>query len=277
MLAIMERRRMGRAGIDAPVIGVGTYKVFNVKGDAGQARCEAVVDAALDAGANLFDSSPMYGEAEKVLADSLGERRRDAIVATKVWARDRAIGEEQIEHALDWYGGTVDIYQVHNLLSLDDHLPVLHRFKDEGAVRGVGVTHYLPGSLDALLPLMRDGKVDVIQVPYHPLEQTVTREVLPEAHRLDVGVLIMTPLGGGRLVSNDGPTVDELAPLADFGVHTWPQALMKWVISDERVHCALTATSSADHMRENAAVGQPPWFTGTERLYVRRLAQKYYG
>ncbi len=267
---------MGRAGINAPVIGAGTAKVFNVKGDAGQARCEAVVDAALEAGAVLFDSSPMYGEAEKVLGLALGDRRCDAIVATKVWARDRAIGEQQIGNAVDWYGGTVDIYQVHNLLNLEDHLPVLHRLKERGVVRGVGVTHYLPGSLAELLPLMRERRIDVIQVPYHPLEQTVTVEILSEAQRLDIGVLVMTPLGGGRLLGGDGPTEQELAPLADFGVHTWAQALIKWVISDDRVHTALVATSSADHMRENIAVGQPPWFTGNERLYVRRLAEKYY-
>src|SRR5688572_13375669 len=79
----MERRILGRAGIAVPVVGLGTARVFNVRDDAGQARSEAVVDAALEFGANLFDTSPMYGEAEKVLATALVDRRADALVATK--------------------------------------------------------------------------------------------------------------------------------------------------------------------------------------------------
>ncbi|MBT8496154.1 MAG: aldo/keto reductase [Deltaproteobacteria bacterium] len=269
----MERRTLGSTGIEVPVIGQGTWKVFNVRDDAGQARCDAVVEAALDAGANFFDSSPMYGESERVLAEALGDRRGEALVATKVWARDRAVGEEQIARALGWYEH-IDLYQVHNLLSTDDHLPYLQHLKEGGRVKAIGATHYLSSAHDELIQLMRRGEIDAVQVPYHPGERWAEREIFDEATRLGIGVVVMMPLGSGRLL-HDQPDEQELAPLASFGVHTWAQVLLKWVLSDDRVHVAIPATSSADHMRDNAAAGSTPWFGGDERTYVRQLYKKY--
>jgi len=268
----MERRQLGRTGIEVPVIGLGTYKVFHVHGDAAIARCEAVVDAAIAEGANLFDSSPMYGEAEGVLARCLEDRRDEAIVATKVWARIRSVGEEQIEQALDWFE-RVDLYQVHNLLALDDHLPYLRHLKEAGRVGAVGVTHYLPSRIPDLLELMRGGQVDAVQVPYHPGERGIENQLLPEAESSGIGVIIMSPLGSGRLMERR-PEPAALAPLARFGVFTWAQALLKWITSDPRISAVIPATSSADRMRENAAAGAPPFFTGEERTYVRRLFEQ---
>ena len=66
----------------------------------------------------------------------------------------------------------------------------------------------------------------------------------------------MVPLGSGRLVRIAPPERD-LEPLREFGVETWAQALLKFVLSDERVSCAIPATSSPDRMRENARAGEP--------------------
>ena len=190
--------------------------------------CEAVADTAMadPSGPGLFDTSPMYGRAEGLLADCLSERRDDALVATKVWSRTRAVGEQQIDRALDWFE-RVDIYQVHNLLAKDDFLPYLHHLKAGGRVRAVGASHYLPSSFPQLLALMRRREIDTVQVPYHPLERTVEADLLPEAERLGIGVIVMTPLATGNLLKRE-PSAAELAPLAEFGVHTWAQALLKW-------------------------------------------------
>ncbi len=257
------------------VIGLGTYRVFNTKGDAGTVRCEAVVDAALECGANVFDSSPMYGESERVLAETLRGRRDEAFVATKVWARDRAVGELQIERALDMYGH-VDLYQVHNLLAVDDHLPYLRHLREAGRIGAVGATHYLPSAYPQLLALMRTGAVDAIQIPYHPLERSAEAEVLPEAERLGIGVIVMTPLGNGSLLAGT-PSEADLARLVGFDVFTWPQVLLKWILSNPAVTTVIPATASPDHMRENAVAGNPPWFTGDQRLLVRRLAARFQG
>jgi aryl-alcohol dehydrogenase-like predicted oxidoreductase len=212
----------------------------------------------------------MYGEAERVLALSLAGRRDQAIVATKVWAKSRAIGEEQIEQALAWYE-RVDLYQVHNLLATGEHLPYLRHLKDGGRVGAIGATHYLTGEIPALIELMRAGAIDTVQVPYHPLERTIERSLLPAAADLGVGVVIMMPLATGQLVRTV-PSDQQLRPLAPFGVATWSQALLKWSLSDPRVHVVIPATGQPAHMIANAAAGHPPWFGADERRYVEQLA-----
>ncbi len=68
------------------------------------------------------------------------------------------------------------------------------------------------------------------------------------------------------------PELEALAPLREFGVETWAQALLKWVVSDERVDVAIPATKHPERVRENAAAGSPPWFGPEERRYVEKLA-----
>jgi aryl-alcohol dehydrogenase-like predicted oxidoreductase len=266
----MERRQLGKTGLRVPVIGLGTWRVFNVRDDAGEARCEAVADAAIDAGANFFDTSPMYGEAERVLGLVIADRREEAIVTTKVWARVRAVGEQQIEQAIGWFE-RVDLYLVHNLLALRDHLPALRELRDRGLVGAVGGSQYLPSAYPELIELMRDGTLDAVEIPYHPLEREAEEELLPAAEEHDIGVIAMRPFGSGALLANP-PSPEDLAPLAEFGIRTWPQALLKWLLSDRRVHVAIPATSSADHMRENAEAGGPPWLGEAERERIRELA-----
>jgi hypothetical protein len=64
----------------------------------------------------------------------------------------------------------------------------------------------------------------------------------------------------------------ELEPLRPFGVTTWARALIKWGLSDPRVHVCLAATAQPGRVAENAAAGLPPWFGADERAYVQRLA-----
>jgi diketogulonate reductase-like aldo/keto reductase len=265
----MQRRPLGATGIEVPAVGLGTYRVFNVEGDADAARCEAVVDAAIAAGAGLIDTSPMYGQAERVVAGAI-EGRRDAVVlTTKVWARTRAIGEEQIKAALEWFD-RVDLYQVHNLLAFADHRPLLEALVGDGRVGAIGASHYLPSAIPELCTLIASGAVGAVQVPYHPGEKTIERELLPLAAEHGVGVIVMSPLGQGRLLDR-APDEAALLPLAPFGVTSWGQALLKWILGDPRVSCVIPATGRVDHMAENAAAGAPPHFGVHERLYVEEL------
>src|SRR4051812_19963522 len=138
----MERRAFGNAGFDVPAVGMGTWQTFDVRGPAAEANARAIVDAALEAGADLFDSSPMYGEAERVLGLALDGRRDAALVATKVWTSDPAEGREQIDRSLRYFGGRVELFQIHNLVAWREHLPVLERLRDAGHIRAIGATHY---------------------------------------------------------------------------------------------------------------------------------------
>jgi aryl-alcohol dehydrogenase-like predicted oxidoreductase len=270
---ILERRELGMSGLEVPVVGLGTWQVLDVRGPEERSRHE-IVRAALEEGANLFDSSPMYGEAERVLGDALQEHGRErAIVATKVWTSNDGEAERQIENSLGYFGGRVELYQVHNLVAVERRLDTLHRLKEEGTVRAVGATHYSRAAFGDLTSVMRSGRVDFVQVPYNAAETSVTEEVLPLAQELGLGVISMVPLGSGRLVRNAPPERD-LEPLREFGVETWAQALLKFVLSDERVSCAIPATSSPDRMGENARSGEPPWFGEDERRYVAGLARR---
>jgi aryl-alcohol dehydrogenase-like predicted oxidoreductase len=267
----VEYRELGRTGLRVPAVGMGTWDTFDVRGRAREAERRRVVDAALERGASFFDSSPMYGQAERVLGGTLEGRRHRAQIATKVWARSVGEGRDQIERALGFYEGRVELYQIHNLVSWREHLPVLEELRDRGAVGAIGATHYSRSAFDELAGVMRTGRIGVVQIPYNPVENEVEREILPLAEELGIGVVVMRPLGQGSLMRRP-PGESELAPLREFGISTWAQALLKWILSEPRCHVAIPATTSPDHMAEDAAAGEPPWLGPEERDLVSRLA-----
>jgi aryl-alcohol dehydrogenase-like predicted oxidoreductase len=257
----VERRELGGTGISVPLIGMGTWRTF----DTGEDR-RSLVEEAIAAGMDLFDSSPMYGRAEAVLARALEGSRDEALVATKVWTPGPDEGHLQVERALGLFG-TVDVYQVHNLVNVPAHLPLLERLKAEGRVRAVGATHYSESAFGDLAALMRTGRLDMVQIPYNPLRREAERVLLPLAADLRLGVLVMSPLQGGILDRRPSPAV-----LRELGVETWAQAVLKWIASDPRVSTVLTATSRPGRPAENARAGHAPLFTPEQREIVTRAS-----
>lgn len=264
----MERRSVGTTGLALPVVGMGTWKTFDVGGERDEQRCADVVARAVGCGTTLFDTSPMYGEAQRVLSTAVGPIRSKVLIADKVWTPSASEAREQIRRALEWYG-TVDVYQIHNLVAWREHLPLLEDLKAQGKVRVVGATHYQHSAFDELIQVMETGRIEVIQIPYNAAERLVEQEILPLADDLGIGVLVMKPLGTGALV---GRAPHGLHDFERFGVRSWAQILLKWILSDPRVHSVLPATSSADHAEENAAAGLPPWFDPETREWIARKA-----
>jgi aryl-alcohol dehydrogenase-like predicted oxidoreductase len=269
----IEVRAFGTTGLSVPVVGMGTWQTFDVRGAEADARARTIVDAALDSGATVFDSSPMYGEAERVLGWALEGRRERAFVATKVWTSSAREGRLQAERALAYFGGRIDLYQVHNLVAWREQLDLIDRLKAEGRVRLSGATHYSESALGDLARVIDSGRVDAIQIPYNPLQRVVERDMLARAADHGVGVVVMRPFAEGALTRRPPPE-SALAPLAPFGVRTWAQALIKWILSDTRCHVTIPATSHPERMRENAAAGEPPWFDAEARALVARLARE---
>jgi len=257
----MEERRRG------PVVGLGTWNTF--VGD--RELAWEVVGAALDARCRIFDSSPMYGGAEESLGFALAERRAAATVATKIWAGSVEEGRAQFADQLRWFG-RVEIEQVHNLVAWEEHLPWLEEEREAGRIDRLGVTHYQASAFGELARALRTGRFSVLQVPYNPLERECEQELLPLAAELGIAVIAMRPLGDKSRLPNPPPP-EALAPLRELGVSTWPQALLKWALSDERIDAVIPATKNPDHARENAAAGKPPWLDPEERKLVERLAQ----
>jgi aryl-alcohol dehydrogenase-like predicted oxidoreductase len=259
----MEHRTLGKTGLQVPVVGMGTWRTFDVLGRAAQNNARAVVDAALAAGANFFDTSSMYGEAERVLGETLRGRRDRAIIATKIWTSSAREGQAQAERALKFFDNYI----------WQEHLKMLEQLRDAGRVHAIGATHYSSYYFGELRQVMQTGRITAIQIPYNPWEREVEREILPLAADLGLGVVVMRPFAEGSLMHRR-PSEADLAPLKPFGVTTWAQALIKWILSDPRCHVTIPATSRPERVTENAAAGEPPWFGPDERALVAGLATR---
>ncbi len=212
----------------------------------------------------------MYGAAESSLAAALEERRDQADVLTKIWTASPAEARAQLGAQLAWFG-RIELEQVHNLVAWEEHLPWLEGEVEAGRIERLGVTHYAPSAFGELARALRTRRFQAVQLPYNPAERTCERELLPLAAELGIAVVVMQPLGVGELLRRP-PSEAELRPLAEFGVATWAQALLKWAVSDPRIDLVIPATRRPERMRENAVAGSPPWFGPEERAYVERLA-----
>ena len=252
----MERRRFGRTELRVPVVGLGTWQTFDV-GPEREGRARDVVEAVWQDGTRFFDSSPMYGRAEGVLGRALGQRREAAWVATKIWTSSLGEARSQLAHQLEFFGGRIDLEQVHNLVRWREHLDWMEEERAAGRIGFLGATHYAASAFAELEEVMQTGRIDAIQVPYNPLEREAERRILPLAAELDLGVIAMRPLGGGSLIRRFDAA-----------------ELLKWTLADERVHVAIPATSSVAHARANINAGQPPWPSGQERRRLADLARR---
>ena len=253
------------------MVGLGTWTVFDLP-PAEESRAVAVVEAASGAGTRFVDSSPMYGRSEAVLGRALeaANVRPATTVATKIWTPSAFEARRQLEAQLGFFGGRLELEQIHNLVAWRDHLPWLEEEVAGGRVALLGATHWNESMFGELIECMQTGRIDAVQVPYNPFERVAEREVLPLAEEMGIGVIAMRPFGEGELLRR-GPA--EASKLADLGVEMWAQALLKWTLSDRRVHVAIPATSSADHARANAIAGTPPWYDDEQRQLVERIAQ----
>lgn len=256
----MEERRLG------PVVGLGTWNTF--AGDARLAR--EIVGAALDAGCRVIDTSPMYSS-EEALGVAVEDRRDEAAIATKIWSGSAEEARAQFDDQLRLFGGHIEIEQIHNLVSWEQHLPWLEAQRAAGRVGRIGVTHYDASALGELARALRTRRFDTVQVPYSPVERECEAEVVPLAAELGVAVIVMQPLGDKARLQQP-PSAAELAPLREFGIETWAQAILKWSLSDERIDLVIPATSKPERAAANARAGTPPWLGPKERGLVARLA-----
>ena len=110
----------------------------------------------------------MYGKAERTLGAALDGRRSGAVVATKVWTDDDAVAERQIAASLSFYGGHIELLQIHNMVRWPERLRRIEELRDSGQVTLVGATHWQAASFDELEAAMVTGRLDAIQIPYNP-------------------------------------------------------------------------------------------------------------
>ena len=252
-------RPVPASGEQLPVIGLGTWQTFDVGSEDAERRpLEEVLTAFVELGGRVIDSSPMYGRAEAVVGDLTARlaRRARLFMATKVWTTGKAAGVRQMEESMSRLrSSSIDLMQVHNLVDVETHLETLGAWKAAGRIRYVGVTHYTASGHEAVVRVLERHPVDFVQINYSVAEREAERRILPLARERGIAVLANRPFAEGRLL----PAL-RARPLpvwaADLECETWSQLLLKFVVSHPAVTCAIPATSSAKHARENMQAGR---------------------
>jgi diketogulonate reductase-like aldo/keto reductase len=241
-----------------PVVGCGTWIGFDVApGSAEYQRLPGVLEALFAAGGTVLDSSPMYGRSEAVTGDLLAtsNQRAQAFLATKVWTSGRDAGIAQMEQSFQRLRTErIDLMQVHNLVDWRTHLKTLRGWKDKGRVRYVGITHYTASAYAEVEAVLRAEKLDFLQINYSLDAPEAGQRLLPLAAERGVAVIVNLPFGGGGLLRRlrDKPLP---AWAAEIGCTSWPQLLLKFVLSHPAVTCTIPGTSRPEHMADNAAAG----------------------
>jgi diketogulonate reductase-like aldo/keto reductase len=200
----MLTRPIPSTGEAMPVIGLGTWRAFDIGAEAAVRRpLREVLRLLLDAGGRMIDSSPMYGRAEAVTGDLLAEQvaRPRAFLATKVWTTGGARGLDQMRRSAQLLRSEViDLMQIHNLVDWRTHLASLRRMKEEGQIRYIGITHYTIGALKELARiLVSEPDIDFVQLGYSLATRTPEAELLPVATVRGVAVIANQPLERGDL------------------------------------------------------------------------------
>ena len=274
-----HRRVIPSSGESIPAIGLGSWLSFGIDPDnqADMKQRQQLLAEFLDAGGGLLDSSPMYGNAERVIGLCLKQigHSRQLFSATKVWTHGRRGGVVQMEESRALWGlPRLDLIQVHNLVDWETHLPSLHDMKQQGQIRYVGVTTSHGRRHKELIRIMRTQSIDFVQFTYNLLDREAEQYLLPMAQDKGIAVIINRPFQRGGLFERvKGHTLPDWAK--EFDCSNWAQFFLKFIISHPSVSCAIPATSRVDHLQENmaAAYGRLPEASMRSRMaqYVNSL------
>jgi aryl-alcohol dehydrogenase-like predicted oxidoreductase len=254
----MLTRPIPSSGTPLPVVGVGTWRGFDVGADASaRAQRADVLRALFDAGGRVIDSSPMYGSSEEVAGALLTQLQAHdrAFVATKVWTEGREAGIAQMTESMrKLQHPRIELMQVHNLVDWRTHLDTLRAWKREGRIGHLGITHYRDDAHAQLEAVIRAETLDSVQLNYSIDNRASEARLLPLAADRGVAVLVNLPFGGGGLLKR--VQGNRLPPWAsELGCRSWAQILLKYVIAHPSVTCVIPGTSRPEHMRENAEAG----------------------
>jgi aryl-alcohol dehydrogenase-like predicted oxidoreductase len=254
----MLTRAIPSSGEKLPVIGLGTWEVFDVDLTPDREnQLGDVLSLFVKLGGRVVDSSPMYGRSEEVigtLATKL-DLHDKLFLATKVWTRGKQAGVESMERSMArLQTKRIDLMQVHNLVDVETQLATMRDWKAQGRFRYIGVTHYNSSAFSEVEKVLRSEKLDFLQINYSIMEREAEQRILPLAQERQVAVIINRPFGGGNLFSRvrAKPLPDWAA---EFDCRSWAQFFLKWIIAYPAVTCAIPATNNSEHLRDNLRAG----------------------
>jgi aryl-alcohol dehydrogenase-like predicted oxidoreductase len=269
-------RRIPKTDEAVPAVGLGTWQVFDVAGNAGElAQARDTLKAFAELGGRIVDSSPMYGSSESVtgqLAAELGLPGK-LFVATKVWTSGREAGIRQMQDSMKKLRvERLDLMQVHNLVDAPTHLATLREWKRSGKVRYIGVTHYHAGAHAELEKVLKPGNLDFVQVNYSLAEPEAGQRLLRVAADTRTAVIVNRPFAEGAMFARvKGKALPEWA--SEIGCASWAQFFLKWILAQLAVTCVIPGTRNPKHIADNlgAAAGPIP------DEAMRRRMSDYFG
>lgn len=266
--ATMISRAIPKTGEMLPMIGLGSSATFASMARSEDARAlRDVLKTLVDHGGRVFDTAPGYGASEQVAGDIANELGiRDRIFwATKVNAAGRgglsgaradpAAARAQIEASFKKFNvSTIDLLQVHDVVDVATHLPIVKALKAAGRVRYIGITSTRENQYPELIGYMKNEPLDFVGVDYAVDNREVEAEIFPLAQERGIGILNYVPFGRTRLFARvKGRTLPDWA--ADFDASTWAQFFLKFAISHPAVTAVTPATSNPKNMLDNIGGG----------------------
>ena len=284
----MQYRPLGRTSLNVSVLGFGASPLGNEFREIDPAEGRRAVDAAIDHGINYFDVAPYYGRtlAETRLGEYLEGKRDQVILATKVGRYGKALPDgfdfsaertvRSVEESLRRLRtDVIDILQVHDVefgdadVIISETLPAMHRLKEEGKIRYVGITGY---PLQILKQIATSAEVDTLlsYCRYNLMDTAMDRVLTPFARERGIGLINASPLHMGMLTSRGAPDWHPAPPdvgeaaqraadyCAERGVDLAALA-MQLALDYDVVATTLVGMSSRRSVERNVkAVGQKP-------------------
>lgn len=256
-------RAIPSSGELLPVIGLGT-NAYGVSDPGEIAKRRAVVARLIELGAKVIDTARAYGDSELVVGRILADlRARDRVFLATKMPIDGELGDPAVIAAETFRRlgtETVDLLQIHNMHGTDQLMPTLRRLKDERRTRYIGATTSRDEQYPALLAAMRAHPLDFVQVDFSIGNRNAAAEILPAAADRRIAVLVNMPFGGRR----DGNLLRKLGdrPLppwaAEIGAGSWAEVLLKYVLSQPAVTCAIPGTTSVANLEANLRAARGP-------------------
>jgi diketogulonate reductase-like aldo/keto reductase len=255
----MLQRIIPSAGEAIPVIGIGSWIQFDVDNHSTEREdLKRVLMLMHGHGANLIDSSPMYGRSEQVIGELTNEigLADKFFYATKVWTSGKKASIRQMKESMQKMKRPVmDLMQIHNLVDWQTHLKTLRQWKAEGTIRYIGITHYTTSSHTQLEEIIKKEPLDFVQFNYSIATRNAEKRLLPLAMDKGVAVIINEPLEKGRLFEQ---VRNKSLPSwsTEYEIQSWAGFFLKYIISHPAVTCVIPATSNSLHMKDNLAAGE---------------------
>lgn len=251
-------RAIPKSGELLPVVGIGTYDTFDVGVKAPErTELKQVLLEFAALGGKVIDSSPMYGEAERVVGDLTGEmgHREKYSYATKVWTSGSDAGVRQMEQSFKLMRTQrMELMQIHNLLDLETHTKTLREWKASGKIRYMGITHYHAGAHAELEKLIKTNTYDTVQFNYSMAEREAEARLLPACLEAGVAVIVNRPFAQANLFGRvKGKPVPAWA--VEFDCTSWAQFFLKYLLGHPAVTCVIPGTRRVTHLKDNMQAG----------------------